>query len=44
MSLKITRAIIDAVHEGGADTCEYEDFPIFGFKIPKSLPGVNYPF
>lgn len=40
MNLNITRAIIDAIHEGGAESAEWEKFPIFGFEIPKSLPGV----
>lgn len=41
MSLKITRKIIDAVHEGGFDNVEWEKFPVFGFHIPKSCPGVD---
>lgn len=31
MSLKITRRIIDAVHEGALDDAEFEKFPHFGF-------------
>lgn len=31
MSLKITRRIIDFVHEGDMDAIEWETFPIFGF-------------
>jgi phosphoenolpyruvate carboxykinase (ATP) len=40
MSLKITRKIIDAVHEGGLDSVSWEKFPHFGFEIPKTVPGV----
>lgn len=40
MSLKITRKIIDAIHEGGMDNVEWEKFPIFGFQIPKAIEGV----
>lgn len=31
MSLKITRRIIDFVHEGDMNSIEWETFPIFGF-------------
>ncbi len=41
MSLKITRAIVDAVHEGVLDNAEFEKFPVFGFEIPKSIPGID---
>ena len=40
MSLKYTRAIIDAMHEGGLDNVETEEDPIFGLQIPTSCPGV----
>jgi phosphoenolpyruvate carboxykinase (ATP) len=40
MSLKITRKIIDAIHEGGLDNVEWTKFPVFGFHIPKSVEGV----
>jgi len=40
MSLKVTRAIIDSIHDGSVDQAEWVDFPVFGFKIPKSLPNV----
>jgi len=41
MSLKVTRTIIDAIHEGGLDTVEYEKFPIFNFEVPVTCPGVE---
>lgn len=40
MSLKITRKIIDSIFDGSLEQAEYEDFPVFGFKVPKALPGV----
>jgi phosphoenolpyruvate carboxykinase (ATP) len=40
MSLKITRRIIDAIHDGELDNVEWEKFPVFGFHIPKSVPDV----
>jgi len=41
MSLKLTRKIVDFVHEGELDTIEWEEFPIFGFKIPKHMAGID---
>lgn len=41
MSLKVTRRIIDAVHEGALKDAEFEKFPHFGFHIPKAIPGVD---
>jgi phosphoenolpyruvate carboxykinase (ATP) len=40
MSLKITRAIIDAIHSGALSKVESSPDPIFGFQIPKSCPNV----
>jgi len=34
MSLKYTRAIIDAIHKGELDAVEYDDYPVFNLKIP----------
>lgn len=31
MSLKLTRKIIDYVHEGDIESTEWEEFPVFGF-------------
>jgi phosphoenolpyruvate carboxykinase (ATP) len=41
MSLKVTRKIIDAVHSGELNSASFEEFPVFGFKIPKSIQGVQ---
>lgn len=41
MSLKVTRKIVDGIHEGAFDACEWEKFPVFGFHIPKACPGVD---
>ncbi len=40
MSLKYTRAIIDAMHAGELDQVATEEDPIFGLKIPTACPGV----
>jgi len=40
MPLNITRAIIDAIHDGSIRDTEFEIFPCFNFQIPKSLPNV----
>jgi phosphoenolpyruvate carboxykinase (ATP) len=36
-----TRAIIDAILDGSLENAEYEELPIFGLMIPKSVKGVN---
>lgn len=38
--MKYTRAIIDAIHNGELENAELVDFPVFNFKIPKSVTGV----
>jgi phosphoenolpyruvate carboxykinase (ATP) len=35
-SLKHTRALIDAIHDGTLNTIEWEEMPIFGLKMPKT--------
>merc|ERR1719453_2244194 len=35
-SLKYTRQLIDAIHDGSLDKVEWENMPIFGLQIPKS--------
>lgn len=42
ISIKYSRAIIDAIHSGelGQDSHPYEKFPIFGFNVPKKCTGV----
>ncbi|KAI0244875.1 Protein kinase C-like 1 [Massospora cicadina] len=40
ISLKYSRAIIDAIHSGELKDTEFEDYPIFNLKIPKKVAGV----
>ena len=40
MSLKNTRAIIDAIHSGELDDAEYTKMPVFGLDVPTSISGV----
>ena len=40
ISLKHTRAIIDAIHDGALATARTERHPIFGFDVPTDCPGV----
>jgi len=41
MSIKATRAIIDAILDGSLEGCEWQKFPIFNFEVPKALDGVD---
>lgn len=41
MDLKITRAIIDAIHSGELEKVPTQQMDIFGLHIPTSCPGVN---
>lgn len=41
ISIKNTRAIIDAILNGDIDNAETETVPIFNLHVPKSLPGVD---
>jgi phosphoenolpyruvate carboxykinase (ATP) len=40
ISLKYSRAIIDAIHSGELDKAEYENYPVFNLSIPKTVTGV----
>lgn len=40
ISLKHTRAMVDAIHNGTILDVEYEEMPLFGLKIPKLVPNV----
>jgi phosphoenolpyruvate carboxykinase (ATP) len=40
MALQLTRAIIDAIHNGTLAKVETAIDPVFGFAVPKSCPGV----
>ncbi|HKJ51792.1 MAG TPA: phosphoenolpyruvate carboxykinase (ATP) [Gammaproteobacteria bacterium] len=41
ISIKATRTIIDAIHDGSLDRAETATLPIFDLRIPASLPGVD---
>ena len=41
ISIKDTRAIIDAILDGSIDKAETKNIPYFDFNVPTSLPGVN---
>ena len=41
ISIKATRAIIDAIMEGSIDEAETAELPYFGLHVPQSLPGVD---
>lgn len=41
MSLKVTRALLNAALNGELDDVETVTHPIFGLKIPKSIEGVD---
>jgi phosphoenolpyruvate carboxykinase (ATP) len=43
ISIKHTRALLDAVLEGKLDKVEYYQDPIFGFSVPKTCPEVPDP-
>jgi phosphoenolpyruvate carboxykinase (ATP) len=40
MKLKLTRAIIDAIHSGELARAESAEDPVFGFTVPAACPGV----
>ncbi|KAJ3345457.1 Protein kinase C-like 1 [Kappamyces sp. JEL0680] len=40
ISLKYSRAIIDAIHSGELANAQYENYPIFDLAIPKAITGV----
>jgi len=41
ISIKETRAIIDAILNDSIDSAEMDTLPVFDLSIPKALPGVN---
>jgi len=41
MSIKDTRACINAILDGSINNAEFETLPVFELQIPKELPGVN---
>lgn len=40
ISIKYTRTMLNAALDGLLDDVEYYDDPIFGFRVPKSCPGI----
>jgi phosphoenolpyruvate carboxykinase (ATP) len=40
ISLKYTRAIIDAIHSGVLDSVPFAEVPLFNLQVPTSCPGV----
>ncbi|KAJ3119763.1 Protein kinase C-like 1 [Nowakowskiella sp. JEL0407] len=40
ISLKYSRAIIDAIHNGTLAKAEFENYPVFNLSIPKAVQGV----
>jgi phosphoenolpyruvate carboxykinase (ATP) len=40
MKLKLTRAIINAIHSGELAATETKQDPVFGFEVPIACPGV----
>ena len=41
ISIKDTRGIIDAILDGSIDKAETKQIPLFDFKVPTALPGVD---
>lgn len=41
MSLKVTREIIDHIHDGALDKTEYQVMSGFNLRVPKAIPGID---
>jgi phosphoenolpyruvate carboxykinase (ATP) len=41
MDIHVTRSIIDAIFDGTLEGAEFDEMPLFGFRIPKAVPGVD---
>ena len=41
MSIKATRACINAILDGSIQKCEFENFAVFDLAVPKTLEGVD---
>jgi len=41
MPIQATRALLHAALSGALDDVQYRDDPVFGFEVPRSVPGVN---
>ena len=40
MSIKATRACINAILDGSINECEFESIPVFNIQVPKAIDGV----
>jgi phosphoenolpyruvate carboxykinase (ATP) len=41
ISIKDTRGIVDAILDGSIDKADTKTIPVFSFKVPTALPGVD---
>ena len=41
MSLKVTRGLLDAIHEGKLDKTEWQTMSGFNLQVPKSVEGID---
>lgn len=41
MSLKDTRGLLDAIHDGSLEKAQYQTMPGFNFQVPKALDGID---
>jgi phosphoenolpyruvate carboxykinase (ATP) len=41
MSLKVTRSLLDAIHEGHLEEGEFQTMPGFNLAVPKNVAGVD---
>jgi phosphoenolpyruvate carboxykinase (ATP) len=41
MSLKVSRTLLDRVHDGSLEKVEYDTMPGFNLKVPKQVPGID---
>ncbi|KHF09116.1 hypothetical protein PO79_09140, partial [Vibrio parahaemolyticus] len=41
MSIKATRACINAILDGSIQNCEFENYELFNLAVPKELAGVE---
>ena len=41
MSLKVTRGLLDAIHEGRLDNAEWQTMPGFNLRVPKTAAGID---
>jgi len=41
MDIKVTRAVLDAIHDGKLENVEYKSLPYFNVQVPQACPGVD---